>query len=114
MITADLTKAIINQEDDIISLNDKSVQLDKNSFRTNKGESLKRILAMFRPEPLCVDTAGARAMGCSSGFACAGEPRSNNGQLYALLTHLREPRLCYLTSVRSVLMAPSPYKEGRL
>ena len=56
MITADLTKAIINQEDDVISLNNKSVQLAKNSFRTNKEESLKRILAMFQSEPLCVDT----------------------------------------------------------
>ena len=48
MITAELTKAIINQEDDISSLDNKAVQLAKNSFRINKEESMKRNFESIR------------------------------------------------------------------
>ena len=42
MITAELTNAIVNQEDDVSSINNMAVQQAKNSFRTNKEETMKR------------------------------------------------------------------------
>ena len=42
MITTELTNAIVNQEDDVSSMNNMAVQQTKNSFRTNKEETMKR------------------------------------------------------------------------
>ena len=42
LITAELTKSIVNQDDDVSLLNNMAVQNAKNSFRKSKEEKLKR------------------------------------------------------------------------
>ena len=44
LITAELTKAIVNQEDDVSSINHVAVQQAKDSFRKNKEENMKQNL----------------------------------------------------------------------
>ena len=42
LITAELTQAIVNQKDDISSINHSAVKLAKESFRKDKEEKMKR------------------------------------------------------------------------